>query len=331
MQFAQGAHPGVLHNYAPRLVAFEYTPREKVTNTSCNFVFFLGGLGDSLMTVRYPSVLAALLPQSWGLAEIQLSSSGIGWTTGMLPRDSDELAKAVTYFRNVAKERNPIAPAKIVLLGHSTGCQIAMNYLVGPWKEYNIPKMVAERPKVDGVILQAGISDREGVEDHMTAQEIASSLSLAKSWIKEGRGGDQLPPASTKLLFGANPSAERWVSLIDQEGDDDYFRSDLPEDRLQRVWGDRGLATRAIKVMVLLGEKDEHMPTSIDKNRLIATWETQVKGSNGLWDDRSGVVKGVGHNLNRNDEIVVKGLCEKCIGFVESIDPDLAHKDTGKL
>lgn len=324
MSFKPGAYSGTLHNYAPRLVAFEHASASR--DAPCNFILFLAGLGDALMTVRYPSVLAALLPPSWGLVEVQLSSSGTGWTTGSLECDSNELAKAIAYFRQIATERNLGHPAKTVLLGHSTGCQIAVNYLVGPWKSHMIPQAVTARPAVDGVILQAGISDREAVKGLMSNEEISSSLGLAKSWIEEGRGQDQLPISSTKLVFGASPSAERWVSLLDEYGHDDYFSSDLAKERLQRVWGERGLATRGVRLMVLLGEKDNGMPASVDKAKLLSTCERQVKGSNGLWDDQSGVVKDAYHNLNGNDEHVVKDLCEKCVSFVQSVNPDFAGK-----
>ena len=334
MPFTPAAYPGSLHHYAPRLVAFEHAPAsDKAAGNieAHNFVLFVGGLCDALMTVKYPSVLATVLPSSWAVAEVQTRSSGVGFTTGSLERDSEDLAKAITYFRDVAKQRNSESPAKVILLGHSTGCQDAMNYIVGPWKQEPMPQHVKERPPLDGVILQAGISDREGVEDHLDARQVQESLKIAEAMIQEGRGLDHMPLATTKGMFGAQPSAERWTSLLNETGDDDYFSSDLSDDRLERVWGAGGLAARAVKVMVLLSGEDENMPKSLNKAELISKWETFVKGSNGLWDDRSGVLERASHNLNKSSDSVVNRLCETVLGFVQSIDPHLAHKDTGKL
>ncbi|KAL9092363.1 MAG: hypothetical protein Q9159_000871 [Coniocarpon cinnabarinum] len=329
--FPPASHAGNLHHYASRLVAFEHGLPHGNAAAAHNFVLFVGGLDDSLLTVRYPSVLATVLPASWAVAEVQTRSSGVGFATGSLERDSEDLVKAVAYFRQLAKQRNAGASSKVVLIGHSTGCQDAMNYLIGPWKQNPIPGDVKQRPVLDGVVFQAGISDREAVEGRLPPQLIRDSLDLARAMVDQGKGRDQLPIESTNGMFGAQPSANRWLSLISDGGDDDYFSSDLPDDRVERVWGSEGLATRGVKTLVLLGEKDDGMPQRVDKAELIGRWETYVKGSNGLWDDRSGVLPGAGHNLNDNSDDVVRTLCERIAGFVRSLDPELAQTDVGKL
>ena len=329
MPFTPGAYPGSLHHYAPRLVAFEHNHSQH--GHPHNFVLFLGGLGDSFMTVRYPSVLARTLPLSWALAEVQTTSSGAGFTTGSLKRDAQDLSEAITYFRGLAAQRNADSPAKIILLGHSTGCQDAIHYLVGPWKAASISTEVIERPRLDGVVLQAGISDREGIGGVLSPQEAQRSLDVAEAMIKDGRGHDHMPISATKGFPGAQPIARRWVSLLDKQGDDDYFSSDLSDERLERVWGRRGLATRRIHTLVLIGGADEHMPQDIDKAKLVAKWEAQVKNAGGLWDDRSGVVEGASHNLNRSDDNVVEDFCRNVLAFVQSIDSHTTHQDTGKL
>ena len=334
MAFTPGSRFGTLHNYCPRLVAFEYcsdVDRHYAKDTPSNFILFVGGLGDSLMTVRYPSLLSEYLPSTWSLVEVCTASTGAGWATRRLDEDSEDLCKAVRYFRNLAEKRSPGSSPKVVLLGHSTGSQIAMNYLVGPWKHALIPPAVLDRPVVDGAIFQAGISDREGLAEELSASDLETSLEVSRTWIKEGRGRDQLPESLTKISLGVSPSAERWLSLVDKEGDDDYFSSDLSDDRLERVWGGRGLASRGITIMALLGEKDEHMPKWLDKAQLLGRWETQVRGANGIWHDRSGVVNDATHNLNKNGDDIIEELCERILGLVYSVDPELAHRNVGKL
>lgn len=181
------------------------------------------------------------------------------------------------------------------------------------------------------MVLQSGISDREGVAGEFHPAEVARSLEIAREWVREGRGGDQLPRSVTKGVFGANVSAERWVSLVDAEGEDDYFSSDLGESRVERVWGAGGFGGRGVRVMVLIGGSDEHMPGFVNKEGLVARWEGKVKGAGGAWDERSGVVEGAGHNLNRNGEEVVKGLCERIVGFVGDVEKEGVSKDGGKL
>ena len=324
MSFTPTPHPGVLHHYSPKLVAFEHRPGQVDTDQPHNFVLFVGGLGDTLLSDRYPSVLATFLPATWAIIEVHTRSSGLGWATGTLERDSEDLSKAIAYFRDLAKQRNAQVPAKVVLFGHSTGCQDAVNYLVGPWKAASIPQEVLDRPRLDGVVLQAGISDREGMANEgFSPEQIRKSLEVAHAMIDEGRGGDYMP---TAVVSGTQTSANRWVSLQSEDGDDDYFSSDLGEDRLQRVWGKRGLATRDARILVLLSGEDEHMPESVDKAKLAAQWEGYVRDNGGSWDERSGVLPGASHNLNISSNEAVKGLCDKAVDFIQSIDSDHASR-----
>lgn len=329
MPFTTGPYPGTLHHYAPRLIAFEHQPKNEntsgagTTESPANFVLFLGGLGDALMTVRYPSVLAKQLRSSWSVAEVQLSSSGAGWATSSLERDADELAKAVEYFRGLAKSRwmsLSKSVGNIVLLGHSTGCQIAISYLIGAWKEPKIPQSVLDRPPVQGVILQAGISDREALSDVLSASQRESSFKLARSWIADGRGGDILPRSATNGVFGADPSAERWINLADPAGDDDLFSSDLSDARVTRIWGASGLAMRKVTALVMLGAEDEHLPSFIDKDRLMGQWKSAVKDGGGSWDHGSGVVPKAGHNLNKSPSDAVEDLCNRILNFIHTTE-----------
>jgi hypothetical protein len=74
---------------------------------------------------RYPSTIAKSLPADWTIAEVLLSSSYRGWGTSSLQKDVKELAECVGYFSSLRPGR------EIVLMGHSTGCQDVMEYVVG--------------------------------------------------------------------------------------------------------------------------------------------------------------------------------------------------------
>jgi len=65
------------------------------------------------------------------------------------------------YFRKIGKF------GKIVLMGSSTGCQDVMEYLTGA--------NAAKRPRIDGGILQAPVSDREAIIMSMKPDDYRSS------------------------------------------------------------------------------------------------------------------------------------------------------------
>lgn len=78
-----------------------------------------------LITPSYPAQIAHSLPPHWRIAEVLLSSSYRGWGTSSLQKDAHEIARCVAYFSKLRPGR------KIVLMGHSTGCQDIMEYVVG--------------------------------------------------------------------------------------------------------------------------------------------------------------------------------------------------------
>lgn len=73
----------------------------------------------------YPTTIASSLPPHWSIAEVLLSSSYRGWGTSSLAKDAKEIAECVEYFSKLRPGK------KVVLMGHSTGCQDCLEYLVG--------------------------------------------------------------------------------------------------------------------------------------------------------------------------------------------------------
>ncbi|KAI9656113.1 MAG: hypothetical protein M1831_004684 [Alyxoria varia] len=350
-------HPGILHAYAPRLAAFEHTPASSTSSSSSssstlppsNFVLFLGGLNDDLLTVHYPSHLAQLLKDSnprFSVVEVRLTSSSFGWTTSNLDRDANEVADAVKYFQNISEQRAQDAQearisGHIILLGHSTGTQIATTYLIGNrnHKVHSLDDL--GRPPVSGVVLQACASDREGAQALMDAARLKQSIDSARKIAADPAQvvaadaplgpDDHMPRFFTAGLFDEEgpqpqpqPSAKRWLSLVTEGGDDDLFSSDLPDDVVRRVWGsDGGLATRNTPLCVLWGERDEFIPRSVDKETVLSRWKKEVSatdGGKGLWnDENSGVVAGASHNLNKDTKDVVNDLSGRIVRFCISV------------
>jgi hypothetical protein len=299
---AMEVQKGKLHKYSKRLVAFEHD----TGSPSTHLLLWVGGLGDGLLTVPYPSVLAQKLPPGWALVEVMLLSALNGFGTSSLQQDAKELNKCANYFRNLMGEKS-----KIVLMGHSTGCQDAMEYVTGTGKD--------SRLLLDGVILQAPVSDREAI-GHAFVHSNEKLVETAQSFIREGRGDDVLPLALGQYYFGKTPiSAYRWLSLLspNKDGDDDYFSSDLPDERLKLTFG---TFPRQTPLLILCSGADEYVPAHVDVPAIIRRWSDIVQEGGGVVDsENSGIIKGAFHNFMGNDEQVVEGLCQRVGKFLSGI------------
>jgi pimeloyl-ACP methyl ester carboxylesterase len=300
------ANQGILHSYTDKLVAFEHANPSAPTATSDHIILWIGGLGDGLLTVHYPKTLARALPNDWSLAEVLLSSSYKGWGTGSLKRDAREVADCVAYFK---KERPGI---KIVLMGHSTGCQDIMEYLVGVEHE--------GRPGVDGAILQGGVSDREALTNILTRKGrrdmLEEAIAKTKEMIDEGKEEHVFSAESNHvaLELGGGPiTAYRAYSLVAKGGDDDYFSSDLEDATLQNTFGKIPEST---PLMFLLGSDDPYVPESISKEGLLERWTKTIRAGGGVVDDvNGGVVPGAHHNLDGDPDKVVQDLVKRVFRF----------------
>src|SRR4051794_24832950 len=129
--FTPISKPGTLHLYTSRLVAFEHAPPGSSPSTTSstepvNTLLWIGGLGGGLLPVPYTHTLADSLPPTWRLVEPLLSSGYEQWGTQTLGTDARDLRACVAYFRREQPDR------RIVLMGHSTGAQDCMEYILGP-------------------------------------------------------------------------------------------------------------------------------------------------------------------------------------------------------
>jgi triacylglycerol esterase/lipase EstA (alpha/beta hydrolase family) len=86
-----------------------------------NALIFVGGLGDGPQTVDYIRSVSDRLAQQkdlgYSVFEIRMRSSFSGFGTSSLKEDVEDISSLVRYLRDLGRE-------KIVLLGHSTGCQV---------------------------------------------------------------------------------------------------------------------------------------------------------------------------------------------------------------
>lgn len=92
-------------------------------NTSAqNTLIFLGGLADGPHSTPYVWAIAKYLEEKrpeldYSVFEIRMRSSYSGYGTASLATDVQDISALVKHLRQKGKK-------KIVLMGHSTGCQV---------------------------------------------------------------------------------------------------------------------------------------------------------------------------------------------------------------
>lgn len=302
------SHPGSLHLIAPQVSAFE--PSKPLTsNQNTNTLIWIGGLSDTYSSVAYPYVLAQSLGPTWSLVIAALSSTGNSWGTSSIARDAEEIAKIVKHTR----ERRP--NGKVVVMGHSTGCQDCMQYLTGAGAD--------QRPHVDGAVLQAPVSDREALQQELPKAFLQEADQLALKLCREKKDKDLIPNRLTSPLFGKTAvSARRWVDISspgpDHRGADDFFSSDFDADRLKESFGKLPAKT---PVLILFSGSEENVSPDLDKEALVKKWTDVAKNAGANIDDTNGgIVTGASHNLNANPDNVVQDLVRRVLGFVDRLD-----------
>ncbi|KAH2716043.1 hypothetical protein KXV24_006242 [Aspergillus fumigatus] len=316
------SHSGTLHEYAPKLVAFEFTTS---TSRKPHSLIFIGGLTDGLCTVPYVAPLAAALePTDWSVFQAQLSSSFGGWGIGSLDKDVEEIAKCIDFVRSLkasSASGSASAPGKIVIMGHSTGSQDVLHYLYTQ----------GDRPVVDGAILQAPVSDREAMLAEMrkpgdVGAEAKGSWEQLVSLARQAPVGDYILPLNLSSKVGLPPdpvSARRFLSLAspdspDRPAEDDLFSSDLTDQRLRETFG--AVATRGLlrsKLLVLYSGNDEFAAPWVDKKALMARWREATEALKpGTWDQNSGVIPGASHNVKDQGQA---DLTERVTRYLKSI------------
>lgn len=197
----------------------------------------------------------------------------------------DEISAAIRYIReSITKSAN----TPVVIMGHSTGCQDVLHYLCSP----------GSRQSISGAIMQAPVSDREAILDEVQREPSAkaayeSALSIAANTAVDKHKSTILPTNLTTPLMGPAPlSVSRFLSLASPDSParpamDDYFSSDLSDQRLQETFGRIGKveflqpAKRhgGKSILILESGIDAAVPASIDKDVLLSRWKKATEGT----------------------------------------------------
>ncbi|BGP25304.1 hypothetical protein Rt10032_c04g1890 [Rhodotorula toruloides] len=275
--------PGQLHIISPKpLTVFEFGP--PASSPLSPLVLFVAGLNDTLGSVPYLPLLSQRLEQiGWRLVQVCLTSAGAGWGGTSVKQDAEELGDVVRYFR----ERGS---AKMVLLGHSTGCQDAIAYA------HLSSRHPSSIPPLDAIILQAPVSDREW-------PAIASLVSTTQHLLSRETDLDPdafVPPSWSQLFgTGAGVTYRRWISLalpapsdkVNLGESEDFFSSDLSDARLANVFG-----AVECPLLIALSGADETYPYEVKAN-LPNLLQRFRRAAEDRWSGLSRIVEGAAHNL----------------------------------
>ncbi|KAK0722864.1 hypothetical protein B0T26DRAFT_674511 [Lasiosphaeria miniovina] len=304
--------PVTVHRYpgTRKPCAFEHTTTSPTggtqaqTQTPRNALVFIGGLGDGPpAAVPYARAIAAKLSGStYSLFEARLSTAFTAFGYGSLAQDVAELAALVAYLRaSLEKER-------VVLLGHSTGCQDCLAYAAASGSDGSGGGV----GDVDGFVLQGPVSDREAVAMDVPAADLARSVECAAAMIARGGKDDVMPRDLLPEGFRAAPvTAYRWFSLVGVGGDDDFFSSDLPDDKVAAIWG--GLRQ---PVLIVPSGEDEFVAGHIDVPQLVVKWKKAC--APGIASDLSGLIPGANHSVDSPD--AQEWLADRVVRFLAALD-----------
>lgn len=116
---SSGPFPLLAHPY--RSPARGTCAYEMGNTASKNALVFIGGLKDGPHTTPYVRTIARRLEKApeldFSVFETRLRSSFDGFGTSSLADDVHDISALVKYLRSIGRE-------KIILFGHSTGCQV---------------------------------------------------------------------------------------------------------------------------------------------------------------------------------------------------------------
>ncbi|KAJ4392357.1 hypothetical protein N0V85_007121 [Neurospora sp. IMI 360204] len=308
----------LVHNYPshdPESNRFAQAYEYETNSRKRNALIFVGGLGDGPHGIPYVKKIAdAIVGESdYAVYEPRLSSAFSAWGYGSLYNDVKEISALVKYLRTETFKMD-----RIVLMGHSTGCQDCMYYAT------HGDEMGLE--KVDGFILQGPVSDREAIlavfEEESPGKGQARmelSVKVAKKMISEGTAHGCMPREWLPKEFWASPvSAYRWSSLASFGGDDDYFSSDLPDEKLAEIWGKVSKPT-----LILPSENDEHVPEWIDVVDMLDKWKSFCKEE--VISSLSGLIPEADHRVEHGPagepaDLAQGWLCDRVHAFLKQLE-----------
>lgn len=198
------------------LLAFVSHSKGSGTCRDSSAVVIVPGLTDGFMALNYTKYLNETLV-GYSVVQANLSTSFNQFGFHSLSQDSTEIGQLVQFLQSIGFNN------KLVLLGHSTGCQSVLYFM-----RHNLLAHC-----VCGIVLQAGISDRDGLY-YFDRERTERMKREAEVMVQEGRGY-RILSERYEHDGGAPLTADRHLSLCGRMTPDDMFSVDLTRDELHGV------------------------------------------------------------------------------------------------
>ncbi|GAC71587.1 predicted hydrolases or acyltransferases [Moesziomyces antarcticus T-34] len=280
---------GSLQLYQKKPIALPYFDSEPDLPHS---LVFIPGLTDTIGTIPYlPELATTIRKHGFSLVQPQMTCNLGGYGLCSLEGDAQEMAACVSHLRSTSSKRS----GKVVLMGHSTGCQDIVAYLL------SAQRAASALTKIDAAVLQAPVSDREFFEltrssaEEQVRADMDRELQHATQLHLSGKDAQLVPRKQTEgIALPTTPedkpdeegqpkagnasavlapamTAYRTWSLNAREGHDDFFSSDLDDQQITDTHPGARTVGRAIRnlahgspntarLLALIGEKDEYLP-----------------------------------------------------------------------
>jgi hypothetical protein len=146
----------------------------------------------------------------------------------------------------------------------------------------------------------------------MSPDLLSASLKHAEDLIAKGEENTIMPHSFIPPIITSPVTAYRWHSLVSVGGDDDFFSSGLPTSTLQSTFGRLDKPT-----LVLMSEKDEMVPPTVDKEALLQRWVDTIP--EGLASEHCQVIPfNADHELSGDE--AKRHFIETVIKFLEEVD-----------
>ena len=247
---------GSLQLYQKKPIALPYFDSDPDLPHS---LVFVPGLTDTIGTIPYLPQLASIIRKhGFSLVQPQMTCNLGGYGLCSLEGDAQEMAACVAHLRTTPSKRS----GKVVLMGHSTGCQDIVAYLLSSRRAMD------PLTKIDAAVLQAPVSDREFYESQRSSAasetvgaEMDRELEHSTQLHLSGKGAQLIPRKQTEgMALPTTPqdhpdqadesdngpsnignasavlspamTAYRMWSLNARGGDDDFFSSDLQDHQI---------------------------------------------------------------------------------------------------
>lgn len=162
------------------------------------------------------------------------------------------------------------------------------------------------------------MSDREYAADSTPEEDFKKTIAAAEDQVRAGGGAFPLPWQALDIInedqqYKDPISADRWLSLVQKGGKEDYFSSDLSDDELAEVFA--GLRISKKPIMFLMSGKDECVPKHVDIPALAKRFVKVTSGEGSRV--RAEIVQGAGHSVEGDE--AGKDLIRYVLDFIKEI------------